>query len=74
MRKNVTERVFRCPYCGTVVTAYKKSSRRIVQGHTKHMYDYAENYEYFARGDWENEDEAREYYDNCYFDWQAKMT
>ena len=44
--KNVTERVFRCPDCGTVVTAYKESSRRIVQGHTKHMYDYAENYEY----------------------------
>ena len=38
MRKNVTERVFRCPDCGTVVTAYKKSSRRTVQGHTKHMY------------------------------------
>ena len=37
------------------------------------MYDYAENYEYVARGgwdeDWENEDEAQEYYDNCYFDW-----
>ena len=38
MRKNVTERVFRWPDCGTVVTAYKKSSRRTVQGHTKHMY------------------------------------
>lgn len=38
MQKNVTERVFCCPDCGTAVTAYKKSSRRTAQGHTKHMY------------------------------------
>lgn len=33
------------------------------------MYDYAENYEYLFEGDWESEDEAQEYYNNCYFDW-----
>lgn len=40
MRKQVTERSFRCPDCGVVVTAYKKSSRRTAQGHIKHMYCY----------------------------------
>ena len=29
------------------------------------MYDYAESYD----EDWENEDEAPEYYDDCCFDW-----
>lgn len=37
------------------------------------MYDYAEDYEYIARGgwdeDWEDEDEAEAYYNECYFDW-----
>ena len=32
-------------------------------------YDYAENYEYLFEGDWENEDEAQEYYNDCHFDW-----
>lgn len=33
------------------------------------MYDYAENYAYMFDKDWENEDEAQEYYNNCCFDW-----
>lgn len=36
------------------------------------MYDYAESYEYVARGwdeDWEDEDEAEAYYNECCFDW-----
>ena len=40
MRKNVTERYFKCPECGTVLTAYKKSSRRTSVNHIKHMYCY----------------------------------
>ena len=50
-------------------TTDKEIDKYIEEG----MYDYAENYEYVAQGgwdeDWENEDEAQEYYDNCYFDW-----
>lgn len=38
MRKNVTERFFKCSECGTVLTAYKKSSRRTGANHIKHMY------------------------------------
>lgn len=38
MRKNVTERTFCCPDCGTIATAYKKSSRRTTKGHIKHMW------------------------------------
>ena len=40
MRKNVTERVFKCPCCDTKMTAYKKSSRRTSNGHIKHMFCY----------------------------------
>ena len=40
MRKNVTERFFKCPECGTVLTAFKKSSRRTSVNHVKHMYCY----------------------------------
>ena len=40
MRKNVTERYFKCPECGTILTAYKKSSRRTSVNHIKHMYCY----------------------------------
>lgn len=40
MKKNVTERRFECPDCKIKMTAYKKSSRRTADGHTKHMYCY----------------------------------
>jgi len=37
------------------------------------MYDYAEYYEYVARGgwdeDWESEDDAEAYYAKCDFEW-----
>lgn len=37
------------------------------------MYDYAEDYEYVARGgwdeDWESEDDAEAYYTECDFEW-----
>ena len=50
-------------------TTDKEIDKYIEEG----MYDYAENYENSVRGydeDWENEDEAQEYYDNCCFDWR----
>ena len=33
--------------------------------------DYAETYEYVAKGEegWENEEEETDYYDNIYWDW-----
>lgn len=37
------------------------------------MYDYAESYEYVARGwgeDWESEEDEEEYYNNCDFYWR----
>lgn len=37
------------------------------------MYDYAESYEYVARGwgeDWESEEDEEEYYNNCSFYWR----
>lgn len=41
----------------------------IVEG----MYDYAEQYEYIAIGnwdeDWDSEEDRDEYYNNCSFDW-----
>ena len=40
MRKNVTERVFKCPVCGSVTIAYKKSSRRTAANHVKTMWCY----------------------------------
>lgn len=40
MRKNVTERVFKCPVCGSVTIAYKKSSRRTATNHVKTMWCY----------------------------------
>lgn len=36
------------------------------------MYDYAEQYDYVARGwgeDWESEEDEEDYYNNCGFDW-----
>ena len=38
MTKNVTERRFKCPQCGYVATAYKKSSRRTTTSHPKKMW------------------------------------
>ena len=38
--RNVTERRFKCPDCGTVQTAYKLSSRRTAAGHIKTMWCY----------------------------------
>lgn len=38
MRKNVTERRFKCPKCGYIATAYKKSSRRTAASHPKFMW------------------------------------
>lgn len=40
MKKNVTERRFKCCECGTLLTAYKKSNRRTSVNHIKHMYCY----------------------------------
>lgn len=40
MRKNVSERTFKCPNCNTIHKAFKKSSRRTAIGHIKHMYCY----------------------------------
>ena len=40
MRKNVTERVFKCPVCGSITIAYKKSSRRTAANHVKTMWCY----------------------------------
>lgn len=34
----VTERRFKCPDCGYIATAYKKSSRETKTGHLKVMY------------------------------------
>ena len=50
-------------------TTDKEIDKYIEEG----MHDYAENYENSVRGYdevWENEDEAQEYYDKCYFDWR----
>lgn len=36
------------------------------------MYDYAEQYDYVARGwgeDWESEEDEEAYYNDCSFDW-----
>ena len=35
---NVTKRVFKCPECGNMQVAYKKSSRRTAEGHKKKMW------------------------------------
>lgn len=40
MRKNTTERCFKCPKCNSVIIAYKKSSRRTAPNHIKTMYCY----------------------------------
>ena len=38
MKRNVTERRFKCPTCGYIATAYKKSSRRTSTAHLKVMW------------------------------------
>ena len=38
--RHTTERRFKCPVCGTVLTAYKLSSRRTSAGHIKTMWCY----------------------------------
>ena len=37
-KRDVTERRFKCTECNTVMTAYKSSARRTVEGHIKTMY------------------------------------
>ena len=57
-------------YCGDETECYifpegttdKEIDEYIEEG----MYDYAESYD----EEWENEDEAQEYYDDCCFDWR----
>lgn len=38
MKKNNTERRFKCPSCDYIATAYKKSSRRTAENHLKKIY------------------------------------
>lgn len=38
MKKDVTERRFKCNECKAIMTAYKYSSRRTPEGHIKTMY------------------------------------
>ena len=38
MKKTTTERRFKCPTCGYVATAYKKSSRMTSKEHLKNLY------------------------------------
>lgn len=39
-KRSVTERVFKCDKCSNKVIAYKKSSHKTAEGHTKHMWCY----------------------------------
>ena len=39
-KRAVTERVFKCPCCGVIMTAYKKSSRKTKEGHLKKLWCY----------------------------------
>lgn len=38
MKRNVSERRFKCPKCGFIATAYKKSSRRTPEKHLKNLW------------------------------------
>jgi transcription elongation factor Elf1 len=38
MKRNVTERRFKCPKCGFITVAYKRSNHRTKQGHQKNLY------------------------------------
>jgi len=66
-------------YCGCDSTEYYIFPEGMADGEIDEyieegMYDYAEDYEYVARGgwdeDWESEDDREEYYNNCGFDWR----
>lgn len=38
MKRNVTMRVFKCPYCNFKTIAYKSSARRTKKGHLKNLW------------------------------------
>lgn len=39
-KRSVVERRFKCPECGTIMTAYKSSGHKTAQDHKKHMWCY----------------------------------
>lgn len=50
MKHTVSERAFRCPVCGTVIKAYKKTNRMTAIGHVKTMWCYkCKNVENFTQ-------------------------
>lgn len=64
-------------YCGCDSTEYYvfpegTTDNEIDEYIEEGMYDYAESYEYIARGwdnDWESEEDEEYYYNECAFDW-----